>query len=374
MPVFDNVLCTTQTMAKEVVRGTQDLALCYNCGFLFNCKFESKKVIYGKDYHAERGKSHYFSTHIKDVAQWLNEEVSLKNKAVLEVACGDGEFLNEVLQYQPKRCIGVDPSSTEIQSEHIRIFSALFNEQFLTAHPEKTDILINRHMVEHLEYPLQMFKVFSQAVDIGNYMYLETPRLDWILKNHVFYDFPYEHCSYFSDSLMARMLLAAGFEIQSEKHTYAGQYFSILAQKTTEPRPLNTVDIKDIQITLQHLEETKKLLKASEERLVSELSFGSKNNAFYLWGGSAKGVMCCNLLNTPVQACIDKNPLKQGEYIPGTGTPVIAPTEICIEEAETILVENDVYLDEITAEAHQIEPRIRVLSINQLLGIGSDPE
>lgn len=96
---------------------------------------------------------------------------------------------------------------------------------------------------------------------------------------------------------------------------------------------------------------------------------GSELTGVYLWGAGGKGVMCCNLLNGEhILGCIDRNPFKQGRFIPGTGHPVIAPADISPEKVRCILVENDVYFEEIEKEAHAIDGGIQVLSLNQLLG------
>lgn len=80
--------------------------------------------------------------------------------------------------------------------------------------------------------------------------------------------------------------------------------------------------------------------------------------------------MCCNLLDGGrILGCIDKNPFKQGKFIPGTGHKVIAPMDVTYEKAPYILVENDVYFEEIEKEAKKIDERIQVSSLNELLGI-----
>lgn len=377
LPIFDNILCMSSADSIAAVRGTQAMTLCHNCGFLFNSEFEPDKMTYGEEYHAERGFSPYYKKYLHHVVQWLESKVSIPDKTVLEVACGSGEFLQEVLNYHPRKCIGVDPSAKSSFSDRMDIYCSLFDEEFLAAHSKHIDILMNRHMVEHIQNPLAMLRLFADALDYNSFLYLETPRLDWILANRVFYDFPYEHCSFFSDDLMKRMLLAAGFETIEEKHTYDGQYFSIIARKKSEQTPLASVSEEELQRIRSHLEEIERLINSPGKRLAlaflkAGIDYGNENG-IYLWGGSAKGVMCCNLLHVPIVACIDSNPFKQGKFIPGTGTPVIAPEKLNIEDAKIILVENDVYMNEIEVQAKQIKPGISVLSINHLLGIGSDP-
>lgn len=78
--------------------------------------------------------------------------------------------------------------------------------------------------------------------------------------------------------------------------------------------------------------------------------------------------MCANLLDRwPISGFIDKNIHKQGKFIPGTGHPVLAPSQIKYDLVKTIIVENDVYLSEIQNEVREIDPRISVTPLSRLL-------
>jgi len=88
----------------------------------------------------------------------------------------------------------------------------------------------------------------------------------------------------------------------------------------------------------------------------------------YLWGAAAKGVMCANLLDkVHIDGFIDRNPYKQKKFIPGTGHRVLAPDEISFDSVKTVLVENEVYFSEIQEELRQIDPRIQVGSLEELI-------
>lgn len=97
------------------------------------------------------------------------------------------------------------------------------------------------------------------------------------------------------------------------------------------------------------------------------------DSGVYLWGAAAKGVMCANLLHgVHIEGCVDKNPFKQGKFVPGTGYPVISPTDITFPTVRAVLVENDVYLEEIQLEVMKLDPRIQVYSLHLALHIGTD--
>lgn len=377
IPVLDNALAETAAQAKNAVLGTQRLVQCYSCGFVFNSEFEEQKVIYSEEYHTERGNSNAYRQHMSNTLDFIDSVESLQGKTVLEVACGTGEFLYQAAQYGPSHCVGVDPSAEAVKSENLSIHQTFFNEEYLRQNPANIDILINCHMIEHMQEPLEILRLFAQALPLGGLLYIETPRLDWILDNHVFYDFPYEHCSYYSDAFMLRMLKAAGFSVVDMKFSYGGQYFSICARKSGRSSALEPVSPKELYrvcaafsalidvYTNVNCTETLRLGLPSLEAPLTQL------NDCYLWGAAAKGVMCANLLNQwPISGLVDKNPYKQGKFVPGTAHPVLAPESISYPKVKTVLVENDIYYHEIQKEVQKIDARIQTVSLNKLLGIG----
>jgi len=375
IPVFVNVLCDTPEQAKTVTRGTQRLVQCLQCGFVFNEEFEPVKTRYSTGYHAERGQSPSYSQHIQHVLDMVSSVEPLQGKQVLEVACGTGEFLQAIALRGTLKCTGVDPSSNEVQRDGMEIHRALFDADYLHQNPQRIDLLVNRHMIEHMLEPLEMLRTFAQALPQGGLLYLETPRLNWILENRVFFDFPYEHCAYYSDDFICRLLTAAGFSIVLMQPSYQGQYFSICARKYGEPSKIKQADVSHLLKIRQSFSK------------MAQVSYGGLGNrqdcrfpislaaseGIYLWGAAAKGVMCANLLKgIQISGYIDKNPYKQGKYIPGTGHLVIAPEDINFPDVQVVLVENDVYLEEIQLEMKEIDSRVRVCSLHQLLNIGTD--
>lgn len=381
-PVFVNALPSALRSAQEFTLGTQHLVHCNHCGFVFNSEFEPEKVMYDTGYHAERGHSAYYARHIRHILDFIESVKPLKGLRLLEAACGNGEFLMEAAKRGPKDVTGVDPSAPVTAAGPLHLQKALFDDAYLDQMPCPVDILINRHMIEHILNPLEMLTKFYRALAADGVLYLETPRLDWILENRAFFDFPYEHCAYYSDAFIVRLLKAAGFEAAAIEYSYDGQYFSICAKKC-KPQPAlaraSEGELLQIRQAFSALERTytdlnrtgfiqgfrTETLRSGSPDLKSPS--GASSGVFF-WGAAAKGVMCANLLDRwPISGFIDKNIHKQGKFIPGTGHPVLAPSQIKYDLVKTIIVENDVYLSEIQNEVREIDPRISVTPLSRLL-------
>lgn len=382
IPVFVNVLSNSADEAKSCPRGNQCLVQCEHCGFVFNCDFEPEKVLYDVGYHAERENSIYYQRHLSRILDFIESVKPLKGQYVLEVACGNGGFLAEAVQRGPKAAVGVDPSAPDLAEGTFRLKKVLFDEAYLSQMTCPADVLISRHMIEHILNPLDMLVKFHQALAIDGILYLETPRLDWILENHAFFDFPYEHCAYYSDHFMVRLLKMAGFEITAIEYSYDEQYFSICARKCKANPVSTTAEKKDlhyVQQSCSRLAHTYASVNRPEviQRFCTEtLRSGRPDlnpslftpDGVYFWGAAAKGVMCANLLdNWPIAGFIDKNSYKWGKYIPGTGHLVLAPPQVNYPMVKAVIVENDVYYTEIQDEVQKIDSRILTISLSELL-------
>lgn len=382
IPVFVNVLLSSADEARFCPKGKQRIVQCDYCGFVFNCDFEPEKVLYGSDYHADRGESDYYQRHISHVLDFIESVKPLKEQRVLEVACGNGEFLAKSVKRGPKAAVGIDPSAPGLAEGPFCLKNVLFDETYISQMSCPADVLFNRHMIEHIQNPLDMLSRFHQALADDGILYLETPRLNWILENQAFFDFPYEHCAYYSDYFMVSLLTMAGFEIAAAEYSYDEQYFSICAKKRNakpvfaQAEEENLLYIRRSCSGLMHTYTSINRPEVTQHFCTEMLRSGEPDlnppsilsEGVYFWGAAAKGVMCANLLgNWPIAGFIDKNPYKWGKYIPGTGHLVLAPSQINYPMIKTVIVENDVYYTEIRNEVQKIDPRILTISLSELL-------
>src|SRR5213078_3046347 len=88
------------------------------------------------------------------------------------------------------------------------------------------DVVVCRHVIEHIPRPLDLLRAVRQAVAARPHarVCFETPCVEWVLRNQVVWDFFYEHCSLFSAASLATAFRAAGFEVTDVRHVFHGQY------------------------------------------------------------------------------------------------------------------------------------------------------
>ena len=112
VPVHQNLVVTSQLAARAVTRGDLDLVACEFCGFIFNQAFDFSRLTYGKDYDSTRSLSGYFNDYLDGLVYDMVEHQGVRNCTIVEVGCGQGEFLKKLVEYPGANNVGYgfDPS------------------------------------------------------------------------------------------------------------------------------------------------------------------------------------------------------------------------------------------------------------------------
>ena len=88
VPVHQNLVMADRISAREINRGNLTLAVCEDCGFIFNQDFDGSKLSYGKEYDNTQTYSPSFESYISELARSLIYEKNVQNCLILSVTCG----------------------------------------------------------------------------------------------------------------------------------------------------------------------------------------------------------------------------------------------------------------------------------------------
>lgn len=99
VPTNQNYLYNSKLEARTAIKGDLKLCYCEDCEFIFNAKFVEEKVSYQDKYNNTQDASLIFKKYKREIIDKLIKEYGLKEKVFLEIGCGKGAFLKELISF-----------------------------------------------------------------------------------------------------------------------------------------------------------------------------------------------------------------------------------------------------------------------------------
>src|SRR5919106_680886 len=93
VPVHQVKLVQSREAALSCRKGDIGLRFCSTCGFVWNAAFDVSLMRYEEDYESTQTVSPTFNRFHERLARDLIERFDLRGKTVVEVGCGQGEFI-----------------------------------------------------------------------------------------------------------------------------------------------------------------------------------------------------------------------------------------------------------------------------------------
>lgn len=347
VPVFCNVLHPTADEAREAARGDLDLGICNRCGHVFNLAFDPALVEYAEGYENSLHHSPRFQAYAEELAADLRKRHDLPGSRIVEIACGQGDFL-ALACADDCEGVGFDPSFRgEPAAPGLEIRAEYFG---VSPFGGRVDLLACRHALEHIDTPVPFLEQVRAAVPAGSdpVVFFEVPNSLWSLRDGGVWDFIYEHVSYFNARSMAACFERAGYSVRRTWETFGGQFLCLEAGPPAAEDRSPVPPTADLVAMAQGLEaDLQGLLARWGDRFVELAATGRR---VAVWGTGSKGVTFLNLLGDKAQNAVpvDINPQKRGLFVAGTGHEVAAPEDLAGADIELVLVMNPVYTSEIT--------------------------
>jgi len=328
-----------------------DLLRCRSCGLVWNAAFDPARLRYDASYENSQAHSPAFLDHMRARADAVLAAIPPhEGLDYLEVGCGQGEFLDQVVERaggRLRRAEGFDPAfrgRSGTASTH-EIHQTCFDRQTARLLLNPPNVVVTRHTIEHVPDPVGFLASIREALGARSraLICVETPDVDWTLANNAVHDFFYEHCCIFTSAALAIALERAGFEEAGVDQVFGRQYLWATARAgAARERTVRAAGVGPVVHTD---------LRSGYVRLwTQQVGAARERGPVALWGAGAKGGTFALLVDAAgelIDHAIDINPEKQGHYLPGSGLPVVSPGASAARRPATVFVMNPVYLDEI---------------------------
>ena len=350
-PTQSLVTIRNREEALAIPRKDIVLTFCNACGFIFNSEFDTSIDYYTQGYEDQQGFSPTFVKFITGITQPLNDRHGIRNKRVIEIGCGKGDFIRLISKLGGNTGVGIDPAYVPGRGEQVPNVSFI-KEFYSSDHGDiEADCITCRHTMEHIHDTLGIMEtVRASCRDAQPVLFFEVPSIVRILDIQAFWDIFYEHCSYFSPGSFARLFRKAGFEVLDMYLEYDQQYLFIEARPVSEPSD-------QAHALEESIEELKARTRVFSEKMAIQLAewhrrlegYKAAGKKVVVWGGGSKSVGFLTQFADlgVIDHVIDINPHMQGNFIPGVGIQYAGPDFLREYRPDIVIVMNSVYLEEI---------------------------
>lgn len=361
IPVHSVILLPTRADALDYPTGDVALGFCRNCGSISNVAFEPGVQEYSPRYESTQSFSPTFNVFAQGLAMSLIDRYDLHGKDIIEIGCGQGEFLTMLCELGGNRGVGFDPAYVGGGSEgegndQIRFIKDFYSEAYLDY---RSDFVCCKMTLEHIQETADFVSVVRRSLggQFETIVFFQVPDVTRILRELAFWDIYYEHCSYFSMGSLARLFRRCEFEVIDLWRDYDDQYLMIEARlgrnHPTEPLPREEDPAELARDVASFSDNYREKLEKWQHDLRQMRQSGRR---VVIWGASSKGVAFLTTLGvrTEIAYAVDINPRKHGTYTAGTGQEIVPPSFLREYAPDTVIVMNPIYRKEIWGELNRM--------------------
>lgn len=331
--------------------------VCEHCWLVQTEDFAKADELFDADYAYFSSFSSSWLAHCERFVADMSERFGLRAQShVVEVAANDG-YLLKYFMSRDIPCTGVEPTASTAaaaRAKGIEIIEGFFGLQMageLFGQRKQADLAVANNVLAHVPDINDFVAGFAVLLKPQGVATFEFPHLLRLMVENQFDTIYHEHFSYLSLTAVRNIFAANGlaiFDVQ-ELPTHGGS-LRVFAQRTDT----GTQPVSDRVGALIEKEDTTGMRTAAyyagfqaraekvKDDFVSfliEAKRAGKKVAAY--GAAAKGNTLLNFAGIRpdlIPFVVDKNPAKQGKFMPGSRIPILPPTELELSRPDYLVI------------------------------------
>ena len=356
VPVNSVMNMRTRAQALAYPRGDLRLGFCRACGFVSNQAFDPTLTKYCSECEESQGYSPTFNTFQRRLAQGIIDRHNLRNKRIVEIGCGKGDFLALLCELGNNQGVGLDPAYVpgrfeSSAADRLEFITDFYSPKYASY---RGDLVACKMTLEHIPDTAALVSNVRASLENSpdSLVFFQVPSTRRVLKDLAFWDVYYEHCSYFTAGSLARLFRHCGFDVQTLGQDYDDQYLMIEARPGSGAGAAleGEDDLAEVAEDIRRFAEG---VPAEVESWKREIRSARRP---VLWGSGSKGVafLTTTGIRDEVEYVVDINPHRQGTFMAGTGHAIVAPEFLRDYRPDLVVAMNPVYREEIQRDLNRL--------------------
>jgi nucleoside-diphosphate-sugar epimerase/SAM-dependent methyltransferase len=345
-------------MREEDLGKPQDLVplrlgFCPTCSLAQLLETRPPEEMFGNDYVYFSSVSEDLLTYSKAHAETLIEARSLgSDSLVVEIASNDGYMLRN-FQAAGIPALGVDPAPEPARlarEKGIETINDFFGQRLaariVADRGQRADLILAKNVLAHVDDQNDLVAGMAELLAPDGAVVLEFPYVRDLVEQCQFDTIYHEHRCYFSLHSVQALFARHGLDVTDVVRVpIHGGSLRLTATKTGAPDPRVAALLEEERALgidrIAFFQDFARQVVGFRTRfrsLLGDLKASGARIAAY--GAAAKGTIMLNYLGVDgrvLEFAIDRNPAKQGRYIPGVLIPIIGP-EVLENDPPDVLV------------------------------------
>lgn len=352
-----NAYLTEEALRAPEVWFPLRILVCEDCWLVQTEDHACREALFTQDYAYFSSYSSAWLAHAQHYVDQMIDRFDLTdNSCLVEVAANDGYLLQYVRQAGIP-CYGIEPTtSTANEARHkgIDIVERFFGVQVaqeLVQAGRQADLIIANNVLAHVPDINDFVSGFSRLLRPEGVATFEFPHLLRMVQENQFDTAYHEHYSYLSLTAVQHIFAHNGLTIfdVEELPTHGGS-LRVLAQRSDTGTYAQTPAVK----TVLHMEVAAHMTssgfyrefqhraeKVKDDLVLFLMDAKRKGLKVGAYGAAAKGNTLLNFAGIRpdlLSYVVDKNPAKQGRYMPGSRIPILDEAHLKVDQPDTILI------------------------------------
>lgn len=331
--------------------------VCDKCWLVQTIDYAERGEFFSEDYAYFSSFSKSWLAHAERYVGDMGDRLHLDSASfVVEVACNDGYLLRFVRE-RGIPCLGIEPTKSTAAAARalgLEVVEEFFGENLarrLAQEGRRADLMAANNVLAHVPDVNDFVRGFAAMLKPEGIATFEFPHLYNLIRQLQFDTIYHEHYSYLSLTAVERIFRANGLDVfdVEELETHGGS-LRVFAQRrdagTREKMPavarILAAEAAAGMLDLAHYSGFQTRVERLKDEFLSYL-IAAKGRGLHVagYGAAAKGNTLLNFAGVRgdlVRYVVDRNPAKQGRFLPGSRIPIVAEDHLERDRPDRIII------------------------------------